>query len=173
MNPQIFANNDLWKLFMLLVNMVLFLVIITFMYLMLEDHINTFLNKPSYTEEQLEEMLLKRERQKRIERNDNWDLVERGIHLKTGLKADKNLSIVIAACTSCHSAKLITQNRATRAGWKNMIVWMQATQGLQDLGEQEPLILDYLATYYAPTKMGRRKNLDMAAIEWYILNVEE
>jgi hypothetical protein len=48
-----------------------------------------------------------------------------------------------------------------------MIDWMQETQGLEDLGEHEPLILDYLAKYYAPQKKGRRPNLEN--IEWYEL----
>ena len=149
------------------------MVLIAFMYLMLEDTINDYLNRPTYTKEQLAEMDKKRDIQRREERNDDWDLVENGIHVKTGLMADPNLQLIIGTCTSCHSAKLITQNRATREGWKNMIVWMQETQGLTDLGDREPKVLDYLAKYYAPTEEGRRANLDVAAIKWYILNLED
>ena len=92
---------------------------------------------------------------------------ENGIHLRTGFKEGENLDIVIANCTSCHSAKMVTQNKATRDGWKSMILWMQETQNLWDLGENEPLILDYLAKYYAPEKAGRRQPL--ANIDWYEL----
>lgn len=92
---------------------------------------------------------------------------ENGIHVRTGFKEGENLDIVIANCTSCHSAKMVTQNRATRDGWKTMIRWMQETQNLWDLGENEPLILDYLAKYYAPEKAGRRQPL--TNIEWYDL----
>jgi hypothetical protein len=92
---------------------------------------------------------------------------ENGIHLATGFKEGENLDIVIANCTSCHSAKMVTQNRATRDGWKTMIRWMQETQNLWDLGENEPLILDYLAKYYAPEKAGRRQPL--TNIDWYEL----
>ena len=53
-----------------------------------------------------------------------------------------------------------------------MIRWMQETQGLWDLGENEALILKYLSTHYAPEEVGRRKNIDVAAIEWYILDLE-
>jgi hypothetical protein len=48
---------------------------------------------------------------------------------------------------------------------------MQSTQGLWDLGEAEPIILDYLATHYAPEESGRRAAIDLDAIEWYILKI--
>ncbi len=90
-----------------------------------------------------------------------------GIHLATGLIEDDNVRLIIGNCTSCHSAKMVTQNRATRDGWKAMIKWMQETQGLWDLGDNEPLILDYLAKHYAPNKQGRRAPL--TNIAWYEL----
>lgn len=92
---------------------------------------------------------------------------ENGIHLATGFKEGANLDLVIANCTSCHSAKMVTQNRATREGWKTMIRWMQETQNLWELGDNEPLILDYLAKYYAPEEAGRRQPL--TNIDWYEL----
>ena len=100
------------------------------------------------------------------------DLVVNGIHVATGMIYDDNFTLVKNACTSCHSAKLVTQNRATRDGWEQMIRWMQATQGLQDLGKNEPKILDYLAKNYAPTEVGRRKILNQEEIEWYTLTLE-
>ncbi len=93
--------------------------------------------------------------------------IKDGIHVATGLIDSEGLQVVIASCTSCHSAKLIAQNRATREGWVSMIRWMQATQNLWDLGENEELIVKYLAENYAPTKKGRRANLK--DIEWYVL----
>jgi len=53
-----------------------------------------------------------------------------------------------------------------------MIRWMQETQNLPDLGEKEAPILDYLAEHYAPEDTGRRPNLDLASIEWYILELD-
>lgn len=103
---------------------------------------------------------------------DDWNSVENGIHVTTGLAYDNNFDLVRANCTGCHSGKLIAQNRATREGWRQMIRWMQKTQGLWDLGSNEPKILDYLVTHYAPQKVGRRANIDMATIEWYILELE-
>lgn len=103
----------------------------------------------------------------------DFDKIENGIHVQTGLVYDEGFEIVRAACTACHSAKLVTQNRATEEGWRQMIRWMQETQGLWDLGADEPAILKYLSTHYAPEDTGRRKNLDVAAIEWYILEIEK
>jgi hypothetical protein len=139
----------------------------------MRDTIQSYFDKPTYSKEQLEKMAETRQRQARADRKEDWNLIEKGMHVKTGLKADENLQLIIQSCTSCHSAKLITQNRASRMGWKNMIDWMQATQGLTDLGDREPLILDYLAEHYAPEEEGRRANLDVEEIEWYILNLEE
>ncbi|WP_162342238.1 hypothetical protein [Cyclobacterium salsum] len=93
--------------------------------------------------------------------------VKNGIHEPTGFIAGEGLSLVIAHCTACHSAKLVTQNRADREGWEKMIRWMQRTQNLWDLGEQEAAILDYLSENYAPVQTGRRPPL--TNIDWYEL----
>ncbi len=93
--------------------------------------------------------------------------IEGGIHQPTGFIADQGYKVVVANCTGCHSSQLVIQNRASREGWKNMITWMQATQNLWDLGDQEEQILNYLAKHYAPVDQGRRKPL--ANIEWYEL----
>ncbi|MEP1470530.1 MAG: hypothetical protein ABJK20_15685 [Halieaceae bacterium] len=78
---------------------------------------------------------------------------------KTGLVIAPGFDVVSVQCTVCHSASLVTQSRASRAGWENMIRWMQETQGLWPLGEQEGLVLDYLAQYYGPQSQGRRAPL--------------
>jgi hypothetical protein len=88
-----------------------------------------------------------------------------GIDVATGFVAEGDYLLVKSTCTACHSAKLVTQNRATREGWEEMIRWMQATQKLWDLGETEGPILDYLAEHYSPEYQGRRANL--AIEEWY------
>ena len=87
----------------------------------------------------------------------------------SGLMDDKNLQLIMANCTACHSAKMITQNRATREGWKNMITWMQETQKLWDLGENEDIILDYLEKYYSPEMVDQRRS-NLKDIEWYTLD---
>lgn len=87
---------------------------------------------------------------------------------KNGLIDAPGKNLVFSQCSGCHSLKLVTQNRATREGWKNMIVWMQQTQNLWSLGENEDKILDYLSNYYSPVEQGRRANLKVA--EWYKLD---
>jgi len=98
------------------------------------------------------------------------DGVVNGIDTLSGLAYDEHFEIVRANCITCHSAKLITQNRATREGWKGMLDWMKETQNLHDLGENEGPILDYLAKHYAPENKGRRAILE--GVEWYVLDEE-
>jgi len=74
----------------------------------------------------------------------------------TGFVIAQHYEIVRAHCTACHSAKLVTQNRMTRENWLATIHWMQKSQGLWPLGEQEPKILDYLESYYSPIAISRR-----------------
>lgn len=93
--------------------------------------------------------------------------IEDGIHVSTGLIAGEGLATVISNCTSCHSAKLITQNRMDRERWAATIDWMQETQNLWELGDNEEVIIDYLVTNYPVEKKGRRQNL--TAIDWYDL----
>jgi hypothetical protein len=95
------------------------------------------------------------------------DLIENGIHVKTGFVEGEGLMVVINNCTNCHSAKLVTQNRMTKEQWIASIKWMQETQNLWDLGGNEEIIVNYLAVHYAPMKKGRREGL--TNIEWYAL----
>jgi len=85
--------------------------------------------------------------------------VETGLIIAPGYMAVKN------HCIRCHSAKIITQNRGSRDHWLSIIRWMQSTQNLWPLGEDEAIILDYLENNYAPEIAGRRKPLE--GIEWY------
>lgn len=93
----------------------------------------------------------------------------KGIDPETGLIIAKELDMVKAQCTGCHSSKMITQFRATREGWLERIRWMQKTQKLWDLGEAEPIVLDYLAKYYGPSKQYQRR-APLKDIQWYKLD---
>ncbi|MEL6254322.1 MAG: cytochrome C [Bacteroidota bacterium] len=105
--------------------------------------------------------------EKKEEKTITGEEVVDGIDVMTGFVAEGDYRIVKANCLGCHSSKLILQNRATREGWEEMIRWMQETQKLHDLGPMEGKILDYLASYYAPKKEGRRKTLEVD--EWYVI----
>ena len=90
---------------------------------------------------------------------------EPGIDDTTGFIIDSGLEEVRANCMGCHSSLLVTQNRATRDGWLSTIRWMQETQNFWDLGDNETIILDYLARNYSPPEgIGRRANLKN--IQW-------
>lgn len=93
--------------------------------------------------------------------------IENGIHVRTGLIDAPGLTETVNNCTTCHSAKLVTQNRMNKERWHATIRWMQETQNLWDLGDQEDIIIDYLVTNYPPQKKGRRQTL--SEVEWYKL----
>jgi len=112
----------------------------------------------------------KREKFEKMKAEAEKTKIVDGIHVATGLIADDDYQLVVSNCISCHSSKLITQNRATKAGWQNMIRWMQETQNLWDLGENEEKIVAYLAKNYAPEFKGRRTALENIA--WYDLEEE-
>ena len=89
---------------------------------------------------------------------------------ETGMIVDKDLYMVKAQCTSCHSSKLIVQNRFTRDGWKQKIRWMQANHNLWELGDTEKQVLDYLEKNYAPQQMVSRR-APLKDIKWYDLKL--
>ena len=95
------------------------------------------------------------------------DLIENGIHVRTGLIDADGLMTVVNNCTNCHSAKLVTQNRMTAERWDATIKWMQETQNLWDLGGNQEIIVNYLVTNYPPIAKGRRMTL--TDINWYEL----
>lgn len=99
----------------------------------------------------------------------------KAIDPESGLIVATGVEDVKSNCTACHSAKFILLQRGDRQTWKDMIVWMQKTQGLWDLKgmpsisvpgkNAETVILDYLSKNYAPdNKIERRKNLPLSAL---------
>lgn len=96
------------------------------------------------------------------------DTTKKQLDPTTGFIIADGLDMVRAHCTGCHSSKLVTQYGASRDGWLDKIRWMQRTQNLWDLGEAEPVILDYLAKHYPATeKFDRREPLK--DVQWYRL----
>ncbi|SEL96200.1 sulfite dehydrogenase (cytochrome) subunit SorB [Maribacter orientalis] len=98
---------------------------------------------------------------------EDSELIENGIHIRTGLVEADGLQTVITNCTTCHSSKLIIQNRMGEEQWDATIRWMQKTQGLWPLGENQKVIVDYLTKNYPVLEKGRRPPL--TDIDWYPL----
>lgn len=95
------------------------------------------------------------------------DLIENGVHVSSGLIVDEGYELVLNTCGSCHSFKLVTQNKGNADDWRAAIQWMQETQKLWDLGATEEPIVNYLAKNYGLVESSRRDNLKN--IEWYEL----
>jgi hypothetical protein len=75
----------------------------------------------------------------------------------TGLIKAPGWENVRAHCGGCHSHALVTQQRADRQTWLDMIRWMQESQNLwQFPADTEAQILDYLAANYPPRADRRR-----------------
>ncbi len=91
-----------------------------------------------------------------------------GIHLRTGLKEGEGMMTVVTHCTACHSAQLIIQNRMNKERWNATIRWMQETQNLWDLGDNQEVIVNYLVKNYPVYNKGRRENIQ--DIQWYELS---
>ncbi len=83
--------------------------------------------------------------------------VEAEIDPLTGFKMSGDWELVRGNCTSCHSAKLITQQRGTSQQWLTMIRWMQKKQNLWQFDpDTESRIIAYLSANYPP-EAGRRR----------------
>ena len=95
------------------------------------------------------------------------DKIETGIHLSTGFIDASGLMTVVNNCTNCHSSKLVIQNRMNADRWNATIKWMQETQNLWQLGDNQKVIVDYLVKNYPPIDKGRREGL--TNIIWYDL----
>lgn len=93
--------------------------------------------------------------------------IENGVHVRTGFIEAPGMQETINNCTNCHSAQLVIQNRMNKETWQTTIKWMQETQSLWDLGENEDVIIDYLVKNYPPSSKGRREAL--TNVEWYEL----
>ncbi|MBT8320990.1 MAG: monoheme cytochrome C [Eudoraea sp.] len=130
------------------------LMVATVLYLMADPDLSFFLGKEDTAYVAVVE-------------EDDYDKIENGIHVRTGLVDAEGLMTVVNNCTNCHSAQLVIQNRMNEERWIATIRWMQETQNLWDLGKNEEIIVDYLVTNYPLKKKGRREIL--SNVEWYVL----
>lgn len=137
--------------FLVLLFCLLGIVIFGLIYYMIDPDLSAFQDKTeTYVNTQMEE-----------------DRIENGIHVRTGLIEAEGLMTVVNNCTNCHSALLVIQNRMNAERWIASIKWMQETQNLWDLGENQEIIVNYLVTNYPPKEKGRREIL--TNIDWYEL----
>ena len=81
----------------------------------------------------------------------------------TGLVTVPGWEDVRAHCGGCHAYSVVTNQRANRDAWLEMIRWMQRTQNLWEIpDEAETRILDYLAANYGPDEAVRRRRAPLA-----------
>ena len=102
-----------WNIFDLVISsikVVLLLICSILLYALFGDQFDFNFNKPSKSQQESATSL-------QSVQEEDWDRVENGIHLRTGLVYDPQFDIIRANCTACHSGKLVAQNRATREGW--------------------------------------------------------
>ena len=85
---------------------------------------------------------------------------EGAIDERTGLVIDDGWVYVSAHCGACHSYALVTSQRGDASFWRETIRWMQRTQRLWTIPEeQEQALIAYLAKHYRDTEWGRRAAL--------------
>ncbi len=69
-----------------------------------------------------------------------------------GLAAGPGREEVFYACSTCHSLRLVTQQRLARDIWDETLAWMVEEQGMPELeADEREIILDYLATFLSAT----------------------
>jgi len=98
-------------------------------------------------------------------------LAAENIDPQSGLIIDSGYNTVKKQCTICHSAQLISQNKASYREWLKTIRWMQKEQGMRELSQQdEELILKYLTKHYSPKQSSRRAVLSVE--KWHPLKIQ-
>ena len=61
-----------------------------------------------------------------------------------------NKILILQNCISCHSIKLITQNKMSKNLWLKTIRWMQEEHNLKIFNkDEEEKIIDYLDTFFS------------------------
>ena len=86
MDKNYHDTHKLWAMFKLLIKLFFVIVTIGFSYLLFQDEIQAYINRPQLTQAELAERTKKRAIIRNQEKSENWDLIENGIHVKTGFK---------------------------------------------------------------------------------------
>lgn len=67
-----------------------------------------------------------------------------------GLPVSEGVDITYYMCGACHSIRLVTQQRITRARWGYLLDWMVEKQGMAPLPpEDRAVVLDYLSRHFS------------------------
>ncbi|WP_250684631.1 c-type cytochrome [Photobacterium galatheae] len=65
------------------------------------------------------------------------------------LTPGKNMALVAAICSACHSLYLVTQQGLSKERWDELLTWMVEEQGMDELApDDREAVLVYLSTYY-------------------------
>ena len=67
-----------------------------------------------------------------------------------GLPATDGVELVYYMCSSCHSIRLVTQQRVTEARWDYLLDWMVKEQSMPELPpEDRAIVLAYLSRHFS------------------------
>ncbi len=67
-----------------------------------------------------------------------------------GLPASDGVELVYYMCSSCHSIRLVTQQRVTEARWDYLLDWMVKEQSMPELPpEDRAVVLAYLSRHFS------------------------
>ncbi|NNG05280.1 MAG: cytochrome C-552 [Inquilinus sp.] len=67
-----------------------------------------------------------------------------------GLPVGEGVDLTYYMCGACHSIRLVTQQRVTRARWDYLLDWMVEKQGMAPLPpEDRAVVLDYLSRHFS------------------------
>lgn len=75
-------------------------------------------------------------------------------------KAQKDIGLIIdelghhelvdAYCSACHSLDIVRQQKASKARWTEILIWMSETQGMAELPDEDfDAVLSYLSQNYS------------------------
>ncbi|MDD1781034.1 c-type cytochrome [Enterovibrio sp. ZSDZ35] len=83
----------------------------------------------------------------------DWVTASSGTEIKSVgdgiLTPDDNMTLVAAACSSCHSLHLVVQQGLSKDSWDETLEWMVDEQGMDPLpAEEHEKVLIYLAKHY-------------------------
>lgn len=75
-----------------------------------------------------------------------------------------NRELVGHFCSSCHSGRLVANQRMSRARWDSTLHWMTEQHGMPPLeGEYREMVLDYLAAAFGEGTTDQHRRMPFAS----------